>query len=291
MKRKQDAGGTDVMPPPKRKRVRVRTGQLAAVPLLDGTFALVHVALYTGNVVAAHFAHRKEAPEKLLDGLDEALQAGPIAVFEVTSDEIYDGHWAVIGHRDPAYPAALLDMLGRSYGAASTRAFYEAYYGLRAWDELYDPKDYERQLLPGVPVPQTVRYKRDFEKAAMAATTTTTPAGAAHDAGEAPAITEGPAVIHIEIKYPGEELPTIPLLKRREAIENALEAAGVGEVTDAGGGGGVMDIYLETKDVARAMPFVHAAVKEAGFENDARIEVDPVSEDEDDSGCADEDDN
>ncbi len=160
----------------------------------------------------------------------------------------------------------------------------EAYHGLRAWDELYDPKEYDRMLLPGVPVPPTARYKRDFEKDRAVASSATSIAGAAPADDTASLVTDGPAEIHIEIKYPGEALPSIELLHRRQAVERALEEAGAGEVTDAGGGGGVMDIYLRTDDIRRAMPVVMKAVKDAGFENAAKIEVgarsDPEDEDE-----------
>lgn len=127
-------------------------------------------------------------------------------------------------------------------------------------------------LLPGVPVPPTVRYKRDFERDA---------ALAAAPIESAPPVTAGPAEIHIEIKYPGEALPSIDLLHGRQAVERALEEAGAGEVTDAGEGGGVMDIYVRTDDVRRAMPVVMKVVKEAGFENEAKIDVTALSDPED----------
>lgn len=261
---------------PKRKRVRVKTGQLVAVPLQDGTFALLHVALYNGMVIGAHFAHRAGRPELLLDGLEEAMSNRLIAMLEVTSDEIYDGCWPVIGQKEPSYPSELLDMKGVSYTASMSRGFFSAYYGLTPWDRMADPRYYEGLLLPGVPVPPTVRYKRDFEQEAPV-TRQNVPA----QTDAEPTVTEGPGEVHIEIKYPGEELPTIELLKRRESIEHALESAGVGEVTNAGGGGGVMDIYLETQDVARALPAARAAIQEAGFEGASRIEVKPLDTESD----------
>lgn len=265
---------------PKRKRVRIKAGQLVAVPLMDGTFALLHVAKYAISVIVAHYAHRRESPEKLLEGLEDAMQHKLIAMLEITSDGILDGDWPVIGYREPAYPEAMLDRKGHSSTSPATVWLFEAYYGLRPWDGMAVPNWYGKKLLPGVPVPPTVRYKRDFERDAAAAAAAAANTPAPPDAPEL-LMTEGPCVIHIEITYEGEGLPSIPLLKRRQAIETGLESAGVGNVTDAGGGGGVMDIFLETNDVARAMPFVLAAVKEAGFENDARIETEPIGEDED----------
>jgi len=276
------AGTRNIGEKQQRRRVKVTPGQIVAVPLLDGSFALAHVAhLSYLTITLAHFAHRATSPDKLLDGLGEAMAARLLAIMDVTSDEIRDGHWPVIGHKEPTYPAPMLDMKGSSSTASISRALFDAYYGLRPWDGMHDPRYFEKKLLSDVPVPPTVRYKRDFEMAAAAqaaAAATTSTSTATENTG--PAITEGPGVIHIEIKYDGDGLPSMELLHRRQAIEEGLESAGAGTVTDAGGGGGIMDIYLETKDVAHAMPFAHAAIKAVGFEKDARIAVEPMSEDE-----------
>ncbi len=271
----------------KRRRVKVKTGQIVAVPLRDGTFGLGHVAQYTYlQAILAHFDHRAKHAADLIEGAEEAMKHRLLTILAVTSDEIYDGHWPVIGHKEPTYPAALLDMKGTSHTGNVSRWFFDAYYGLVPWDAMAaTPRYFENMLLAGVPVPPTARYKRDFEKGAETAVGTT-PGGAAVEASpvtdseQVAMNTEGAGVVHIAIKYDGDGLPSIPLLKRRQAIEDALESAGVGEVTDAGGGGGIMDIYLETKDMSHAMPFVHAAIKEVGFEKDARIEVEPMSDDD-----------
>lgn len=251
----------------KRRRVKVSTGQLIAVPLLDGSYALLHVALYNGRIIGAHYAHRGVTPDALAHGLDDALGLGPLAILAVTADEVSDGHWPVIGHTSRPYPAEMLDMKGISHTASMSRHLFNAYHGLLPWDGMHDPRCYEKMLLPGVPVPPTVRYKRDFEKEAAAAT-----ASAPKSCPE-PAVTEGPAEIHIEIRYPGDALPSLDLLHRRQALERSLEEAGAGEVTDAGGGGGVMDVYLQTHDIRQAMPLVETAIKAAGFEKDATIEA------------------
>ncbi|MFO0587427.1 MAG: hypothetical protein U0441_07805 [Polyangiaceae bacterium] len=271
-----------------RKRVKVKTGQVVAVPLRDGSFALAHVALYMNGAITAHFAHRGHSPEQLLVGMEEAMQERLLAIFEVTSDEIYDGYWPVIGQKEPTYPAETLDMKGSSYTANTSRLFFDAYYGLAPWDMMAaTPRFFEKLLRPGVPIPPTVRYKKDFERESAAATTT---GDAGSSVATEDAITEGRGQIHIEIKYEGDGLPSIPLLKRREAIEQALESAGIGEITDAGGGGGVMDIYLETQDVARALPVVHAAIQEAGFTEATRVEVQPLDDEDDGEGSAAKDD-
>jgi len=166
------------------------------------------------------------------------------------------------------YPAYMLDTQGQSSTDNLLAMQFDAYYGLRPWDEMADPKYYEKHLFQGTPVPAGVRYKRDFEKEAAAA-------AAATPAADEPAlqVTEGSGEIHIEIKYPGDALPSVEMLHRRQALENALEAAGAGEVTDAGGGGGVMDIFLRTRDVRRSLPLVEKAVEESGFGQEARIDT------------------
>lgn len=264
---------------PKRRRVKVKVGQLVAIPLQDGTFALGHVAHYLHHVTLAHFAHRASTPEGLLIGLEKALKQDLLAFRAITNVDIYDGNWPVIGQREPEYSPEMLDMRGVSSFSTWSSWFFNAYYGLVPWDGMKDPFYYERALLPGVVVPPTVRYKRDFEEDvnARGGKAPGTTVSAVGEAQETPP-TEGPGEIHIEMKYEGGGLPTIPLLKRRQAIEDAITSAGVGDITDAGGGGGVMDIYLETEDVARALPVVRAAIQQAGFGETARVEVAPLDD-------------
>ncbi len=256
-------------------QIEVKTGMVLAVPLWDGSLALAHVAENGGNGRIALFVHRRATMDELFLGLEDALQRKAIAILTVPLGEIENGNWLHVADYEATYPVSLLTHAKRSYEAKAVPALFEAVYGMRVWDEPVVPGTYEDMLLPHLPVPpKMARTRAHFDRAAAEM------AAAAAAAPPRPPLPEGGGVIHIEIKYPGEELPTIALLKRRQAIENGLETAGVGEITDAGGGGGIMDIYLETNDVAHALPFVHAAIKEAGFENDARIEIGPVVEDD-----------
>lgn len=88
---------------------------------------------------------------------------------------------------------------------------------------------------------------------------------------------EGPQMseIHIEIKCDGDGFPSSAELAKRHAVEDALAEAEVGEVVDAGGGRGVMDIYVDVKDVAVAMAKTKAIVKRLGLESRTRIEPVP----------------
>jgi hypothetical protein len=94
-----------------------------------------------------------------------------------------------------------------------------------------------------------------------------------------PLITEGPGVIHIEIAYRGKGLPSRNLIARRHALEDRLTAAGAGHITEAGGGMGVMDIYLDTEDVRRSLLLVKEVVESSRFGKSARIETLPRTRD------------
>jgi hypothetical protein len=180
-----------------------------------------------------------------------------------------------------------------------------------------DPKDNEKMLLPGVAVPGTVRYMRDFPPEELARCLARyfssddladymALKGLSSDAdlarclaregllpavkGPSPEVTEGPAEIHIQILYPGNDLPTVEQLRKRHDLERRLEQAGAGEVTDAGAGEGVMDVFLATDDVQRAMPIVERALEELGLKDDALIETAPLDEDEDDDDEEEDDD-
>lgn len=264
-----------------KRRARATAGQVVAVPLRDGSVGLAQVAIGGTCITIVLFPQRAGNPDELRTVMDEALRSEPFAVMRVTGDELRDGEWSILGTREPLYPPNMLATGGRTSSAVVARSLFNGYFGLEPWDAMADPMDYEKRLLPGVPVPPTVRYKRDFEKAAAASASSAPSSHSREPSPDAP-IMEGPAEIHVEIKYPGDALPSIDLLHRRQALEQLLEAAGTGEVTDAGGGGGVIDIHLRTADIRTALPLVEAAIRTAGFQEEATIQVSPVDDDDDD---------
>lgn len=252
--------------------IQVRKGMVLSVPLLEGSLSLALVVGVGGTVRLGLFAHRRATVDELFAGLSDALTRKLFAVIEADGREIENGNWPVIAQDDSHYPAADMQPAPRRYEAKAIPALFEAVYGLRPWDEPAVTGSYEEMLIPGMPVPKMARMRADFDQRAaelQAAAATFSPR---------PPLPEGGGVIHIEIPYEGDDLPNIHLVRRREAIERGLESAGAGEVIDAGGGEGIMDIWLETPNVEHAMPFVLAAVKEAGFAETARIEVDPGDE-------------
>lgn len=257
------------------KRVKVRQGQVFAVPLRDGMVGLGQVVSVNHRGVAcALFPKKARTHDELLENVDETLKS-PLTILVITGVYIRTGHYAVITDKEVDYSefAVPTDGKGASHTDDMLEEFLQAYFGLDPWDGMYRPDYFERKLIPGRPVPPTVRYKRDFP-----------PPG-----GEAPAapseahasVIEGPAEIHIQILYPGNDLPTPDQLHRRQELERRLEAEGAGEVTDAGGGEGIMDVYLETDDVKRAMPIVEHIVSELDLAADTLIETGPFEADDD----------
>ena len=71
--------------------------------------------------------------------------------------------------------------------------------------------------------------------------------------------------IHITIRYDGAGLPSQAELATRHQLEDALEDEEVGEVVDAGGGMGVMDIYLDVDDVPAALARAKVIVARLGL--------------------------
>ena len=255
-----------------RKRIKPKSGDVVAVPLFDGTYGLGHVVFYDYVFIFALFGKRTTRPDELTVDLDDAL-AQPIAILTLAGDVLRSGEWPVLAFREPTYPSAWLPKFrcegAESHTATAGPALLAAYHGLTPWDYYKDPKENERLLLPGVPVPATVRYKRDFPP----------PFGTAPAASPtlAPPV-KGPAEIHIAIVYPGKDLPTVEQLRKRQELERRLEEENAGEVTDAGGGEGVMDIYLETDEVQRAMPIVERLVAELGLREDTLVETGPLDD-------------
>ncbi|MBH25191.1 MAG: hypothetical protein CMH57_12205 [Myxococcales bacterium] len=54
--------------------------------------------------------------------------------------------------------------------------------------------------------------------------------------------------LHIQIKLDGDGLPDMDALDLRYTLEDRIEDLGYGEVIEAGGGLGVMDIFVQVDD-------------------------------------------
>lgn len=71
--------------------------------------------------------------------------------------------------------------------------------------------------------------------------------------------------IHIQMRLRGQGFPSPDELQLRYELEDALEDQGVGEVVEAGAGGGVMDIFLEVEDSNLAMLAARRMVEAQGL--------------------------
>lgn len=148
--------------------------------------------------------------------------------------------------------------------------FLEAYHGLRPWDERPMSSAWNREiLLSQLPVPMTARY----QAAGATAPSPSTPT-------KPPPVTDGPALITIQLVYPGAGLPSTEIVRKRQALERRLEAAGAGELDGAESGAGDMEIFLRTDDVRRSVSLVETIAAELGFADDMLIETRPVDDEE-----------
>ena len=81
------------------------------------------------------------------------------------------------------------------------------------------------------------------------------------------------AEIHIQIKCDGDGFPSSDELANRHALEDALLEAELGEIVDAGGGMGVMDVFIDVEDVSAAAPRIRDIVKRLGLESRATVDA------------------
>src|SRR5260221_7397416 len=129
------------------KRQKWQVGDLFAVPLLDGTFAVGHVVgrerKVLNSVTCAFFSTRfKEFRDSMPD--PDSL----IACLFTTHDLLGRGVWKVVGHAAPEIPYEYMPceetrsmgwVGARVYGSGNVNEFLNAYHGLTAWDDWADP--------------------------------------------------------------------------------------------------------------------------------------------------------
>jgi hypothetical protein len=262
-----------------RKRVRVTPGQVVAVPLSDGTIGLGHVVHCDGHSMTfVVLGVRDGSVEALGRRLDEAVRC-PIGVLVTGDGFIRDGDWPIVDERPPDYDFGFTmpkNMDGKSgyYTPIVVRDFVDAYYGLRPWDEWPMSPIWNRKiLLPYLPIPATARFQG-------------APGAPRPPPPKPPPVTDGPALVTIQLVYPGTGMPSTDLVRRRQDFERRIEAAGAGEVDGAETGAGVMEIFLRTGDVRSAVALVEKIAEETGWKDDMLIETAPLDgedEDEDES--------
>jgi len=267
-----------VMPPMERSRKRNRPsiGDVFAFPLADGTWALGHIVRERRIAICCVlFAYLAPSVEVLRASLDDAMRE-PIGILITMGFDVREGAWPIVGHRTPSYPDIGLPAMGETdcittHGPVALSHFVEAFHGLRPWDEGKLGAKYNRAiLLPHLPIPAAARFHG------------TSRAPGAPPPSKPPPVTDGPALVTIQLVYPGAGMPSTDLVRRRQDFERRLEAAGVGDVEGAETGGGVMEVYLRARDVRRAVPLVEKLAEETGWKDDMLIETAPLDDDDDD---------
>jgi hypothetical protein len=81
------------------------------------------------------------------------------------------------------------------------------------------------------------------------------------------------AIIEIQIKLQGDGFPTPEELEVRHKLEDTIEERNIGEVVDAGGGGGVMDVGVEVEDGEKAMNEIQNIVRELKIEDITKVQL------------------
>lgn len=137
-------------------------GDAFLVPLDDATGCLGQIVEIErevlNSVTAAFFGLRLPSPPSETE-LADLVASAPIACLFVTRDLFNAGLWARVGRAPVRLEDSLLphrDARRRAWvgarviGSGIVEKFLNAYFGLREWDEMNDPKYYSKLLLPGV---------------------------------------------------------------------------------------------------------------------------------------------
>ncbi len=136
-----------------------------------------------------------------------------------SDEEILTGEWPIIATRPPVSPlppASLTE--GKSTGGSVVQ-FLDGFFGIRAWDELYDCDEYDDWLLPGV-VARQRRLRRDIFNAQLH---TSASEAARH-------VDVGPATIHLLLAYKGGSRPRIIDKPKIRALAERLRPLGGGSL-------------------------------------------------------------
>jgi len=155
-------------------RTALEIGNIFAIPLGDGTFAigqvLAHEQGMLGAISCAFYGLRYKAIPSLdaLPMLDETLL---IASHFTGKDRLVGSHWTILGKLEPilstdVYPYESQRVMGwagaKMIGTAILEEFLQAYWGLAHWDNWGDPNYLDGVLLPGNKRPRSARTKNDL---------------------------------------------------------------------------------------------------------------------------------
>jgi hypothetical protein len=158
----------------KDKKIKPVTGQLFAVPLLDGSQGLAQIAFarkigaraYT--VSLAFFPVRTASIGELMEKIGSVSLELPFAVISPSGTPVEDGAIQFIGTADAAYQN--VDVQSRLKGSylwfdgkqQPWRFIFDMYYGLYPWDAFYKKNWMDELLLREFHRPETAKLKKDF---------------------------------------------------------------------------------------------------------------------------------
>jgi hypothetical protein len=267
----------------KTKRQKPKPYDFLAIPLRDGSLGLGEF-IGNGNLgdnrtssiydspLCVLYGVRESSLELLRDRLDNLTLSDVVGLAALGTLEIQRGIWLVIGNHASSkftYLASLPKAHEGSYTGEIFEEFLEAYHSLRSWNDYpMAPIWFREILLPHLQPPS--------QKGA--------PAPKGSPTSEVKPMTEpqpapsGPAQVHVTITYAGEGLPSVALLRKRRSVEAWIEREHLGEVTDAGGGGGVMDIFVDAPNARKAITAVREKLDKIGWGTCTKIEFETLDE-------------
>ena len=270
-----------------KKTVAIDVGDVIAIPMLDETYAVGQIC-YTihfpgtrtiARIAIAIFACRLDSATCSMAAAENLTDwRSPVMVVSPTIDMIRYRAWPIIGRR--SFDGYQNFDVGQRVGATGVdktsetgflvQAYAECFWGIFPWDYFGDPKHIDKLLLPGhtvPPYPAQARFKKDFSADEIFVLEQRSTARA-----RTWLMTKWPPrrnkkTIHIQYPLAGSGLPTVSELRIRHAVETAIHECRAGEISDAGGGEGVMDIYVITKDVVKARPLLEKVLADASIVN------------------------
>jgi hypothetical protein len=159
---------------PRRKKTQWRLGDVFAIELNNGKYAIGHVlSQRLPNTI--RIALYDEIVESL-EGNDINMlckEANLISLLEVTNEQLDFGVWKVIGNKATNIPVSrhaneqfrnvnpYLDGVGSNIkDAAIAEDFMNAFYGLNPWDDSYDPAYYDKMLIDNSKKPTNLIFKK-----------------------------------------------------------------------------------------------------------------------------------
>jgi hypothetical protein len=255
---------------PATKRIRIKLGDVFALPFEDGSFGVAQIGAIAFSVPTyVVFDARFRQVDEIARNLDAALSKPVTSVFVTGSIRAVDGIWPRVASRPPQaglpIPVFTVEVGVSSYSDGIVTSIASTYTGAK---QIMDPGFLQQFLLPGVPLPSTAADASSTAPARAPSPPEPAPST------ESPTPPSGRARAEITIPYPGGGLPSVDIVRRRQALGHAIEGERLGEVTDAGGGGGIVEMSLEVRDAATVHSRLLELAREHGFP-DARIAYEP----------------